>query len=112
MSRYKVEDKKANRNQDKSETIIASNKLNLNKTINITRNNVHIEMPSGIDTIAFVTYDTSFTRAINIKLIRMFEGRFEIKPPILLPNFSAKTVDSAIHVPAIRKEPIILIIKI
>lgn len=104
MSRFKVDDKKANRNQNKRETTIASIKLNLSKKINTTRNSTHIEMPKGIDTIALVTYETSFTRAMKIKLTKILEGRFEIKPPTLLPNFSANKVDIAIQVPAIRNE--------
>lgn len=83
---------------------IARIKLNLNKTIKTTRNMVHIEIPNGIETIAFVTYNTSFTRAIKIKLTKILEGRFDIKPPTLLPNFSANTVDMAIHVPAMKNE--------
>jgi hypothetical protein len=49
---------------------------------------------------------------MNMRLIRIFEGRLAINPPILLPNLSAKTVENAIHIPAIKNESTTLITKV
>jgi hypothetical protein len=61
-------------------------------------------MPIGIPGIDPIVKGIPFIIAINIREMRILEGRFEINPPILLPSFSAKRVANAIQEPARKKE--------
>lgn len=61
-------------------------------------------IPTGIPGTDFTVNGIPFITAINMKEIRIFEGRFEINPPIFVPSRSASTVARAIHIPATKKE--------
>ncbi|MCK4893562.1 MAG: hypothetical protein KAT07_06320 [Calditrichia bacterium] len=61
-------------------------------------------MPSGIPGTESTVNGIPFITAMNTKEIRIFEGRFETNPPILLHNLSANNVARAIHIPATKKE--------
>ena len=78
----------------------------------IIRNKVLIVIPTGIVGTASTTYDVPFWKAINNKLMRIFEGKFVNNPPILLPYFSANKVAAAIHNPAMKNESITLVMNI
>ncbi len=63
-----------------------------------------IVMPIGMAGIELSTKLISLTCAMKIKLTRMLDGRLVIKPPILVPNLSARNVAVAIHNPATKNE--------
>jgi hypothetical protein len=72
--------------------------------INTKRKRVSMAIPRGIPGIELTVNGIPLIIEININEMRIFEGRLEINPPILLPRRSAKIVAIAIQNPAMKND--------